>query len=180
MKDDTLAFVRATQLVVDNAGEQRKSIEEVYRLIQKHCQEFKPEQRQAMIAAQQDCKWDRPPLGYVKVNLYASFITENRDGAYGYVIPSDTSDFIAAGAGKLPHLRSALHGEAEACLAAIEATANLGIFRVQFESDSTTLVSAIKNGGYDLSDIGMLLREACSLSILHFDHAVFVSCRPNM
>jgi predicted DNA-binding transcriptional regulator YafY len=102
MKEDELAFPMAMLLVVDNAGEQRKSIEEVYRLIQKHCQEFRPELRQAMtIAAQQDCKWDRPPLEYVKVNFYASFITENRDGAYGYVIRSDTGDFIAAGGGQI-------------------------------------------------------------------------------
>jgi hypothetical protein len=85
-----------------NAGEQRKSTEEVCRLIQKHCREFKSEQRQAMIAAQQDFKWDRPPLGYVKVNFDASFITEIRDGAYGYVIRLDTGDFIAAAAGNYP------------------------------------------------------------------------------
>jgi hypothetical protein len=73
----------------------------------------------------------------------------------------------------------ALRGEAEACIAAIEATAELGIFRAMFESDSSTLVAAIKNGAYDLADTGALMREARSLRILHFDSADFVFCRRN-
>jgi hypothetical protein len=49
---------------------------------------------------------------------------------------------------------------------------------VIFYSDSTTLVSAIKNGSYDLA-VDVLVREAPSLGILHFDLADFLSCRRN-
>jgi hypothetical protein len=45
----------------------------------------------------------------------------------------------------LYHLRSALHAEAEACIVAIEADANLGFYLVNFESDSINLVNAIKH-----------------------------------
>jgi hypothetical protein len=123
------------------------------------------------------CKWELPPPGYAKVNFDASFINENHDGAFGFVVRSDTGSVIAAGAGKLYHLHSALQAEASACVAAIEATANLGIYQVKFESDSSTLVNAIKNGGFDLASTGVLIREARSLSILHFDHADFLFCR---
>jgi ribonuclease HI len=113
----------------------------------------------------------------VKVNFDAAFMEDTKNGAFGYVIRSDTGQFIAAGAEKLAHLRSALHGEAGACIAAIEATTNLGVYQVVFESDSSTLVAAIKNGSHDLADTGVLMREARSLSILHFDSADFVFCR---
>jgi hypothetical protein len=75
----------------------------------------------------------------------------------------------------LPYLRNALHGEAEACTAAMEGTSHLGIFRAIFESDSTTLVNAIKTGN-DLADVGVLIREARSLRFLHFDQADFTYC----
>ncbi|KAK1697833.1 hypothetical protein QYE76_014530 [Lolium multiflorum] len=104
-------------------------------------------------------------------------INENQDGAFGFVLRSDTGTVIATGAGKLYHLHSALQAEANACVAAIEATANLGIYQVKFESDSCTLVNAIKHGGFDLASPGVLIREARSLSILHFDHADFLFCR---
>jgi hypothetical protein len=119
------------------------------------------------------CKWELPPPGYAKVNFDASFINENKDGAFGFVVRSDTGTVIAAGSGKLYQLQSALQADARACVAAIEATANLGIYQVKFESDSSTLVNAIKNGGFDLASTGVLIREARSLSILHFDHADF-------
>jgi ribonuclease HI len=62
----------------------------------------------------------------------AAFIPDRQDGAYGYVIRNEISDFVATGAGKIHHLRTALHAEAEACLIAIEAAANLGIYHVIF------------------------------------------------
>jgi hypothetical protein len=59
----------------------------------------------------------------------------------------------------------------------MEGTSNLGMFRVLFESDSTTLIEAINNGNYDLADTGVLMREARSLKFLHFDNAEFTYCR---
>jgi hypothetical protein len=70
-----------------------------------------------------------------------------------------------------------LHGEAEACTAAMEGAAYLGIFREIFESDSTTLVNAIKTESHDLAGMGVLIREARSLRFLHFDQAEFICCR---
>lgn len=99
-------------------------------------------------------------------------LIEHTDTSSRYIIRS--GEFIAAGTGKLYHLQGALLGEADGCVAAMGATANLGIFRAIFESGSTTLVTAIKKGGYDLADTGVLMREAQSLSFLHFDHADFV------
>jgi hypothetical protein len=154
-----------------NAGEKRKTTEEIFHLIVKHHHEFSQEPKALAEVQPVQSKWEPPPSGFVKVNFDASFIPELKNGSYGYVIRAEDGEFLAAGAGKLNHLRSALHGEAEACIAAMEGTSNLGMFRVLFESDSTTLIEAINNGNYDLADTGVLMREARSLKFLHFDNA---------
>jgi hypothetical protein len=111
------------------------------------------------------------------VNLDASYVQEAHNGSYDFVTRSDDGTVIAAGAGKLYNLRSALHAEASACVIAMEEAANLGLFQVQFESDCSNLIKAIKDGDQDLSDIGVLYREARSLKLMHFDTADFLFCR---
>ena len=92
---------------------------------------------------------------------------------WGYIIRDQTGDFVAAGAGKAVHLRDALHSEAVACLAAIEGAINIGANRVIFESDSSTLVSALKSRNSDKALIGVLVKEARSLCMLHFSSCLF-------
>jgi hypothetical protein len=159
-----------------NAGERLKTTDEICHSISIHHLEFSKLPTPLTVAPQKQSAWKIPPAGYVKVNFDASFYHESQNGAFGYVIRDDKGEFVAAGAGKLPYLRNALHGEAEACTAAMEGTAHLGIFRAIFESDSTTLVNAIKTGSHDLADVGVLIREARSLRFLHFDQAEFIYC----
>jgi ribonuclease HI len=90
-------------------------------------------------------------------------------GAWGFIVRDDKGEFVAAEAGKLRHLRSALQAETEALVAAVEGAAALGLNRVVFESDSKVLVDALNSSSHELSEIGVLLREARSLCILSFD-----------
>jgi hypothetical protein len=85
-------------------------------------------------------------------------------------------EFIAAAAGKLKHIRSALQAETEACTATTEGAATLGFHRVVFESDCQILVNALKNGSYDLSVLGVLIREARSVCISSFESYEFNYC----
>lgn len=82
------------------------------------------------------------------------------NGAYGFVVRTETGNAIAAGAGKLKYVKNALHAEALACLAAIEGSSDIGVHQVLVESDSQTLVHALKKGDADFSAIGVLIREA--------------------
>ena len=91
------------------------------------------------------------------------------EGAWGFVARSETGQFVGAAAGKLHHIRDALHVEAEACLAAIEGAAAIGLHRVILESDSQVLVKALKKNECDLAPIGVLLKEARSLCIVSFE-----------
>ena len=113
----------------------------------------------------------------MKINFDAAFHEQQNDGAFGYVVRTNTGDTIAAGAGKLKHVKSALHAEALACIAAIEGPSDIGIHRVLLESDSQQLVYALKRGDADLSDIGVLFREARSLCVLAFESYDFMHCK---
>jgi hypothetical protein len=66
------------------------------------------------------------------------------------------------------NLRSALHSEAVACLAAIDGANRIGASIIVSESDSSTLVRALKSNDYDKAMIGVLVKEAKSLCILNF------------
>ena len=82
---------------------------------------------------------------------------------------SGQGEFIAAYAGKLDYLISSLQAEATACNKAIEAASEMGLHQAIFESDSLQLVNAINSRDYDLSSIGVLLREARSLDAFQFN-----------
>ena len=117
--------------------------------------------------------WTRPPEDYVKVNFDGAFHQTTNDGGWGYVIRDQVGESVAAGAGKSVHLRDALHSEAVACLAAIEGAINIGANRIIFESDSSTLVRAMKTRNFDKALIGVLVKEARSICILQFGSCLF-------
>ncbi|XP_047068600.1 uncharacterized protein LOC124676608 [Lolium rigidum] len=91
-----------------------------------------------------------------------SFYDSSGTGAWGFIARTDQGEAIGAGA--------------EACVAAVEATADLGILKVIFEYDSEILVSALKSTCYDFSSIGILVREARCTCIVTFDFCDFVHC----
>jgi ribonuclease HI len=76
--------------------------------------------------------WNKPKPNFVKVNFDASYIDSTKSGAWGFIARSETGEFVAAAAGKLQYLRSALQAETEACLAAVEGAVALGLHRVIF------------------------------------------------
>lgn len=149
-----------------NAEGKDRSVGETCNLIQRHALDFK----QACLEPKtqgglKPSSWMRPPPNQIKVNFDAAFLAESGEGAWGFVMRSDNGDFLAGAAGKLHHVKDALHAEAEACVAAAEGVVELGLHRVIFESDSLTLVSALQGRHYDLAPIGVLLKEVRSLCI---------------
>jgi hypothetical protein len=52
--------------------------------------------------------WERPNLDQVKVNVDAAYWEPRATGAWGFIVRDYKGEFVAAAAGKLRHLRSAL------------------------------------------------------------------------
>jgi ribonuclease HI len=168
-----------------NAGELGKSAGQMCHTIQKHAIEFQTVTRPPANfsdgvygEASPLCDvWKRPGPGQVKINFDAAFWEPTRSGAWGFVVRDENGEFVAAAAGKLRHLRSALQAEAEACVAAVEGAEALGLHRIIFESDCQVLVSALNSNSHDLAEIGVLLREVRSRCVASFQSSSFVFCR---
>lgn len=160
-----------------NAGERMLSTDEVSYRIRKHLLEFCQQKEQTRELHAVEESWELPETDFIKVNVDAAFCQETHRGAWGFIARGNDGSFLAAGTGSMNHLSSAFHAEAAACVAAIERMSNMGVFRVIFESDSLNLVNALKSGDSDLSDIGVLYREARSLCVLDFDAFEFRFCR---
>ncbi|XP_071685499.1 uncharacterized protein [Lolium perenne] len=160
-----------------NVGEKLLSCDEVCSKVRKHLVEFCHKEEHVQEAHATEDRWEPPEANFIKVNVDAAFCQESRMGAWGFIARGSDGSFIAAGTGAMNHLSSALHAEALACVAAIESMSNRGSFRVIFESDSLSLVNAVKSGDADLSDSGVLYREARSLCVLAFDAFEFRFCR---
>jgi ribonuclease HI len=135
-----------------------------------------PETPQEESGVRQAHRWSKPKGNFTKVNFDVAFHQSTCSGAWGLVARTDEGDFIAAAAGKLRHLHDALQAETEACVAATEGAAALGLHRVVFESDSKTLVQALNSDSHDLSKIGVLLREARSICLSSFESFEFIFC----
>jgi ribonuclease HI len=153
------------------------STDEVCYRIRKHLLEFYQQKEQTRELHAVEERWRLPATDFIKVNVDAAFCQETHRGAWGFIARGNDGSFLLAGTGSMQNLSSALHAEAAACVTAIERMSNMGFFRVIFESDSLNLVNALNSGDADLSDIGVLYREARSLCVLAFDAFEFRFCR---
>jgi len=72
----------------------------------------------------------------LKVNFNGAFVAQEKRGSWGFVVRDENGQTVLAGAGNLNAVQDALCAEAEACLAALNATMNHGMSNVVFESDS--------------------------------------------
>jgi hypothetical protein len=162
-----------------NAGEEERSTDVICHVIQKHAADFLSStciQSSSRNDNQIDVKRCRAMQNFIKVNFDAAFIDNIKAGAWGLIARSDTREFVAAAAGKLQFIGSALQTETEACAAAVEGAIALGLHRVVFESDSKTLVNALQSKSYDLAKIGVLVRDIRSDCIGSFDSYDFSFC----
>ena len=152
-----------------NAGEKRRTAEDVVHQARSMVWEVSAKQKKPNVKNHQKVKkWNPPPPDTLKVNIDGAFFMENKIGGWGFIV-RDTNGFaVMAGAGKLESVHDAFCAEAQACLAALTAMSNQGMTRIQLESDSYNLVSALKSSAFDQSPAGVLLKEARHLIQLDF------------
>ena len=108
-----------------------------------------------------------------------AFHVDSETGAWGFIARDETSNFLAAAAGKMNHVISALHAEVIASMRAIEGATDLGAQCISFELDCLTMISALKGRGYDATELGVLFREARSLCHASFVFFEFMFCPQN-
>jgi hypothetical protein len=92
--------------------------------------------------------WKKPAAGSVKINVDASFCSENLSGASGAVARDENGDFIAAASWFIPHVGSVVSAEIQAVRNGILLALKIGCKYIVLESDSTTAVEMFSQGDY--------------------------------
>ena len=118
-----------------NAGEVQKTTAEISSFITKHLTDFTSVNIQKTPQPQLPQVWIPPATKLIKINMDAAFHVESETGAWGFIARNEAGDFLAAAAGKMNHVRSALHAEVIAFMRAIEGAADLAAQRISFQLD---------------------------------------------
>ena len=104
-------------------------------------------------------KWERPPIGMLKLNVDGAFRESDKNGGWGYVIRDESGDAIQSGSGRVPFASNPLHMELIACVDGVKATTALGISNVILETDAQQAVWAIQGDDFRLAVVGGLVHD---------------------
>ncbi|CAN6293500.1 unnamed protein product [Urochloa humidicola] len=115
--------------------------------------------------------WKRPAQDTLKINTDGAFCPHTKQGGWGFVI-RDEGQVINAGAGQCPFLMDALHAEMLACLMGIKVAGELGVSKVEVETDSMMVKLALESSSFSLAPTGAIAFEIKSLISL-----CFASCK---
>ena len=104
-----------------NQRERKYTTEEVCSSVLYHsCQMQKLKSAPPPLEPKQHGKWRPPREGFYKINCNGTFLQNSKSGGWGCIIRDHKGAFMAAAAGHLEFLSSALHAESLACLKGLE------------------------------------------------------------
>ncbi|EEE57070.1 hypothetical protein OsJ_06893 [Oryza sativa Japonica Group] len=104
-------------------------------------------------------KWRKPIPDVLKINSDGAFHCSTKQGGWGYVIWDHNGVVVQAGAGGANHLMDAFHSEVLACAAAVGAASERGMMKIELETDSMLLKSALQENSFNLSAMGGVILE---------------------
>ena len=122
--------------------------------------------------------WQKPPVGFLKLNSDGSFFSDEKTGGWGFIIRDKNGEVIKAAAGKEDCILDAFHAELLGVQAGLRMAINLGITRLYIETDASLVKEAVEGGEYRLAAMGGIVTEIkapfASL-IIHFFQLVFLA-----
>jgi ribonuclease HI len=108
--------------------------------------------------------WQRPQPGWIKCNVDASFHAEDRRGATGVVLRNHDGRYIVGRAKWYDNCLNVLATEALACRDGVLLARELGMQRLQLETDSQVLVRLWEKRLCQNSEIGPVFQQIQDLS----------------
>ncbi|RLM75407.1 hypothetical protein C2845_PM15G04630 [Panicum miliaceum] len=101
-------------------------------------------------APRQRVMWEKPPVGWMKVNTDAAFVSATGDRAGGAVVRNSQGEIVKATANFYKHLPDVLTSEALAARDGVMLAQELGVEQVILELDNSTLVTLLRSedGGH--------------------------------
>ncbi|KAK1628364.1 hypothetical protein QYE76_002679 [Lolium multiflorum] len=94
-----------------NAGESIKRVSEIIGNVERHLLDFSSLRPPKPPKPHDISIWEKPDEDFMKVNFDGAFHEASGNGGWGFIIHNHRVEFVAAGAGRLSHLRDPLHAE---------------------------------------------------------------------
>ncbi|KAL6289138.1 hypothetical protein ACE6H2_006648 [Prunus campanulata] len=104
-------------------------------------------------------KWQKPPLGVIKINVDGAFNVHIGAGGGGIVARDSTGRFVAARACSFRHVSSPDHAEALALREALIFASELGSGPKMLEGDALGVVRSVQMGFEDRSPLSFLFSD---------------------
>ncbi|XP_059442109.1 uncharacterized protein LOC132174476 [Corylus avellana] len=105
-------------------------------------------------------KWEKPPFGRYKVNWDVAIDHNLQYMGFGAIIRDHNGSVCAAKCLKVEGIQEPVVGEAQAALAAVEFSRELGYQDVILEGDSLQVVQALKEEGINWRSYGQIVDDA--------------------
>lgn len=122
--------------------------------------EFKEHQPIPMLpSSRAKAKWQKPPLGAIKINVDGAFQGLTGMGGGGIIARDSAGCFVAARACKLGHVSSPEHAEALALREALLFAQDIGPCPKLIESDAQRVVHLVQTAHEDRSHLSFLFSD---------------------
>jgi hypothetical protein len=103
--------------------------------------------------------WKKPETGWVKCNVDASFLNEEKKGSWGAVLQDHLGAIICSAWGAIIHCQTVAMGEAIACLHDLDLALNNSNQNIISETDCAAILEAFREGSMDRSEVCMIAKE---------------------
>ncbi|XP_073363479.1 uncharacterized protein [Aegilops tauschii subsp. strangulata] len=104
-------------------------------------------------------RWRPPAESEYKINVDGSFVPGQHHAGWGFVVRSRDGHLLCARAGRSDNISDAFAAEAVAMSQAINTAAELGLVRVELETDSQLLVEALDLRKVDSSAYAAVIED---------------------
>ena len=103
--------------------------------------------------------WEKPPENWNKLNVDASFLSDQNKGAWGAVLRDHNGNVLLSVWGCIPHCQSAEAGEAIACREGVNAILHISHNPVILECDNVAVVNELQSRQRSKSAISMIISD---------------------
>jgi ribonuclease HI len=103
--------------------------------------------------------WKKPEDGWIKCNVDASFLNDERKGTWGAVIRNQNGLTVCSAWGIIPNCQTAAMGEAVACLKGLNLAVENSDQNIIIETDCLSILKAFMEDNNDRSEVCMIAKE---------------------
>lgn len=110
-------------------------------------------------AASTHLHWEKPRLGWMKLNVDGSFDADRGKGGIVMILRDNSDSIVFAACKSLDSYKNALEAEIRACMEGLILALQWTMRPILIETDCVSLANLLKEGNRDLSELANLVQE---------------------